>query len=145
MLHTKPAHPARPELVADWERLFQVFIRPEDDACRTTLIKYMERILFGLHDFQKRYVGITEAKSLKDLSESFTSTIISENPEKKTGRCNHLPHQRNRSARRQRGLPLFRGPYDLGDPVFHGASEDHRGGPESERGQAGNLKGPVCH
>jgi putative pyridoxal-dependent aspartate 1-decarboxylase len=83
MLHTKPAHPARPELVADWERLFQVFIRPEDDACRTTLIKYMERILFGLHDFQKRYVGITEAKSLKDLSESFTSTIISENPEKK--------------------------------------------------------------
>ncbi len=83
MLHTTPAHPTRPELVADWERLFQVFIRPEDDACRTTLIKYMERILFGLHDFQKTYVGITEAKSLKDLSESFTSTIINENPEKK--------------------------------------------------------------
>ncbi len=83
MLHTTPTHPSRPELVADWERLFKVFIRPEDEDCQATLIKYMERILFGLHDFQKKYVGITEAKSLKDLSEAFTSTIISDNPEKK--------------------------------------------------------------
>ncbi|MCU0600376.1 MAG: aminotransferase class V-fold PLP-dependent enzyme [Desulfobacterales bacterium] len=71
------------DLVADWERLFKVFIRPEDDDCRATLIKYMERILFGLHDFLKKNVGITEARSLKDLSESFTDTLISENPEKK--------------------------------------------------------------
>ncbi len=71
------------DLVADWERLFKVFIRPEDDACRATLIKYMERILFGLHDFLKKNVGITEAKSLKELSEFYTDTLISENPEKK--------------------------------------------------------------
>lgn len=71
------------DLVADWERLFKVFIRPEDDACRATLIKYMEQILFGLHDFLRKHVGITEAKSLKNLSETFTDTVISENPEKK--------------------------------------------------------------
>lgn len=83
MLNTITTRPSRPELVADWERLFKVFIRPEDEDCQATLIKYMERILFGLHDFQKTYVGITEAKSLKDLSEGFINTIISENPEKK--------------------------------------------------------------
>jgi len=83
MLNTVTTRPSRPELVADWEHLFKVFIRPEDDDCKAVLIKYMERILFGLHDFQKTYVGITEAKSLKDLSEAFINTIISENPEKK--------------------------------------------------------------
>ena len=73
----------RPDLIADWEHLFKVFIRPEDNASRETLIKYMEQILFGLHDFLKQHVGITEAKSLKELSERFTNTIIRENPEKK--------------------------------------------------------------
>jgi glutamate decarboxylase len=72
-----------PDLIADWEHLFKVFIRPEDNASRATLIKYMEQILFGLHDFLRKHVGITEAKSLKDLSERFTDTIIRENPEKK--------------------------------------------------------------
>ncbi|MFW6334649.1 MAG: pyridoxal-dependent decarboxylase, partial [Desulfosalsimonas sp.] len=70
-------------LVADWDRLAKVFIRPEDDASRATLIKYMERILFGLHDFLKTHVGITEAKSLRDLSKSYVDTQISPGPEKK--------------------------------------------------------------
>ncbi len=74
---------ANKELVADWDRLFKVFIRPEDDDCQAVLIKYMERILFELHDFLKKHVGITEARSLKELSERFTDTVISENPEKK--------------------------------------------------------------
>jgi len=71
------------DLVADWDTLFRVFIRPEGQASRATLIKYMDRILYGLNDFLKKHVGITEAKSLKDLSEKFTGTIISDNPEKK--------------------------------------------------------------
>ncbi|MGB9500135.1 MAG: pyridoxal-dependent aspartate 1-decarboxylase PanP [Dissulfuribacterales bacterium] len=71
------------DLVADWDTLFRVFIRPEGEASRATLIKYMDRILYGLNDFLKKHVGITEAKSLKDLSEKFTDTIISDNPEKK--------------------------------------------------------------
>ena len=77
------AHHSKHGLVADWERLFKVFLRPEDDACRATLIKYMEQILFGLHDFLKQHVGITEEISLKDLSERFMNTVISEDPEKK--------------------------------------------------------------
>ncbi len=70
-------------LVADWNHLMRVFLRPEDDASRQTLIKYMEQMLFGLHDFLKKHVGITEAKSLKELSENFRNTLISEDPEKK--------------------------------------------------------------
>ncbi len=71
------------ELVADWDRLMRVFLRPEDDASRQTLIKYMEQMLFGLHDFLKKHVGITEAISLKELSENFMATEISDDPEKK--------------------------------------------------------------
>lgn len=70
------------ELVADWDHLMRVFIRPEDDASHQTLIKYMEQILFGLHEFLKKHVGITEARSLKELSERFTNTTISDKPEK---------------------------------------------------------------
>ncbi|HMA66869.1 MAG TPA: putative pyridoxal-dependent aspartate 1-decarboxylase, partial [Desulfosalsimonadaceae bacterium] len=76
-------NPEQPDLIADWEHLFKVFIRPEDAASRVTLIKYMEQILFGLHDFLKTHVGITEAKSLKELSERFTDTVVRQNPEKK--------------------------------------------------------------
>jgi len=71
------------DLVADWERLFRVFIRPEGQASRATLIKYMDPILYGLNDFLKTHVGITEAISLKELSNGFMDTIICENPEKK--------------------------------------------------------------
>lgn len=71
------------DLVADWERLFRVFIRPEGRASRATLIKYMDPILYGLNDFLKTHVGITEAISLKKLSEGFTDTTINEHPQKK--------------------------------------------------------------
>ncbi|MBC2717456.1 MAG: putative pyridoxal-dependent aspartate 1-decarboxylase [Desulfobacteraceae bacterium] len=74
---------SQPELVADWESLFRVFIRPEGQASRATLIKYMDPILYGLNDFLKTHVGITEAVSLKELSKNFTDTIICDNPEKK--------------------------------------------------------------
>ncbi len=72
-----------PCLVADWETLQRIFIRPENDACRKTLVKYMEQILFGLNDFLKCNVGITEEISLKDLTLDFQDTMISKNPEKK--------------------------------------------------------------
>jgi putative pyridoxal-dependent aspartate 1-decarboxylase len=71
------------ELVADWPALTRTFIRPESDAAKTTLIKYMEQILFGLHDFLKTHVGFTEAISLKDLADRFSDSLISQNPEKK--------------------------------------------------------------
>ncbi len=71
------------ELVADWKTLQRIFIRPEDDACRKTLVKYMEQILFGLHEFLNRNVGVTEAISLKELTENFKDTRIYPNPEKK--------------------------------------------------------------
>jgi putative pyridoxal-dependent aspartate 1-decarboxylase len=71
------------ELVADWAALTRTFIRPENNAARSTLIKYMEQILFGLHDFLKTHVGFTEAVSLKDLADRFTDSAISQNPDKK--------------------------------------------------------------
>lgn len=71
------------KLIADWDALMRVFIRPEDEACRATLVKYMEQILFGLHDFLKQHVGITEVISLKELAEHYTETRINDNPEKK--------------------------------------------------------------
>ena len=70
-------------LVADWPALTRTFIRPENEASRSTLIKYMEQILFGLHDFLKTHVGFTEEISLKDLADRFTNSLISKNPEKK--------------------------------------------------------------
>jgi len=71
------------ELVADWQALTRTFIRPENEASRSTLIKYMEQILFGLHDFLKTHVGFTEEVSLKNLADRFTDSLISQNPEKK--------------------------------------------------------------
>lgn len=71
------------ELVADWQALMRTFIRPENVAAKTTLLKYMEQILFGLHDFLNTHVGITEEVSLKDLSDQYKDTLISENPEEK--------------------------------------------------------------
>ncbi len=80
---TEKNPPKTTVLVADRNALLRTFIRPENDAARATLVKYMEQILFGLHDFLKENVGITEEISLKDLSEGFVETSISENPEKK--------------------------------------------------------------
>ncbi len=70
-------------LVADWPALRRIFLRPEDDAARATLLKYMEQILFGLHDFLKEHVGITEEASLKNLADQYKETRIRKNPEKK--------------------------------------------------------------
>ena len=74
---------ARKKLIADWQTLNRIFIQPEDDASRRALIKYMQQILFGLHDFLQKHVGITEEMSLKALSDRFTDTGISLHPEKK--------------------------------------------------------------
>ncbi|MBU0544009.1 MAG: hypothetical protein KKH97_01555, partial [Proteobacteria bacterium] len=61
----KDQYISRKELVADWQTLMRTFIRPENIAARTTLVKYMEQILFGLNDFLNTHVGITEEVSLK--------------------------------------------------------------------------------
>ncbi|MGW8192765.1 MAG: pyridoxal-dependent decarboxylase [Desulforhopalus sp.] len=70
-------------LVANWQTLMRTFIRPENAETRQTLIKYMEQILFGLHDFLRQNVGITEEKSLKELAVQFSDTNLFRNPEKK--------------------------------------------------------------
>ncbi|MCK5837449.1 MAG: aminotransferase class V-fold PLP-dependent enzyme, partial [Desulfobacula sp.] len=70
-------------LVADWETLHRVFIRPEDESSRATLVKYMEQILFGLHDFLNQHVGVTEEISLIKLAEEYTDTKINKDPQKK--------------------------------------------------------------
>ena len=71
------------ELLANWETLQRIFIRPEDETCRKTLLKYMEQILFGLHDFLNTNVGVTEEISLKKLTEDFKDTLINKDPQKK--------------------------------------------------------------
>lgn len=70
-------------LVADWNTLHRVFIRPEDESSRQTLVKYMEQILFGLHDFLNKHVGVTEEISLVKLAEEYTDTHINRDPQKK--------------------------------------------------------------
>jgi len=69
-------------LVASWEALQRIFIRPENQA-RQRLVKYMEQILFGLHDFLKEHVGITEDASLDELSDRFRDSAISIHPAQK--------------------------------------------------------------
>jgi len=81
LVSEKPLPAKQKELVADWQTLIRTFIRPENETTRTILLKYMEQILFGLHDFLKKHVGITEEVSLVDLSQRFTNTLISKNPE----------------------------------------------------------------
>ncbi|MFH0996894.1 MAG: putative pyridoxal-dependent aspartate 1-decarboxylase [Pseudomonadota bacterium] len=71
------------QLVADQDALMRIFIRPESDAARLALLKYMDQILFGLHEFLTRHVGVTQEISLKELAERFTSSTIGKHPEKK--------------------------------------------------------------
>lgn len=71
------------ELVANWETLQRIFIRPEDEASRRALVKYMEQILFGLHEFLGNHVGITREASLEELSERFKESWICDHPQKK--------------------------------------------------------------
>ena len=68
-------------LVANWDTLLKTFIRPENDAARITLVKYMEQILFGLHSFLRRHVGITEEMPLKDMADRFTDTHLPKTPQ----------------------------------------------------------------
>jgi putative pyridoxal-dependent aspartate 1-decarboxylase len=83
-LSTLPVSGRKPtQLVADQDALMRIFIRPESDAARLTLLKYMDQILFGLHEFLTRHVGVTQEISLKELSERFISTTIGKHPEKK--------------------------------------------------------------
>ncbi len=84
LMETPPV-PARKrtQLVADRDALMRIFIRPESDDARQTLLKYMDQILFGLHDFLTRHVGVTQEISLSELSERFTGSTISRHPEKK--------------------------------------------------------------
>ncbi len=79
----KDGEEKRTGLVADWNTLQRIFIRPEDEQGRQTLVKYMEQILFGLHEFLNSHVGVTEEISLKALTRDFKETVISEHPEKK--------------------------------------------------------------
>lgn len=73
----------RPQLVADYEALERIFHRPENEQSRNVLTKYMEQILFGLHDFLRRHVGITEEIPLKELANQFTASTIARSPVKK--------------------------------------------------------------
>jgi len=70
-------------LVANWEALQRIFIRPENDDGRKRLLKYMEQILFGLQDFLKEHVGITEDVSLQELSDRYMDSEININPSQK--------------------------------------------------------------
>jgi glutamate decarboxylase len=82
-MHSRESSTSKKPLVANWETLSKVFIQPEDEESKTTLIKYMEQILFGLHGFLKKHVGITEEISLKDLAKDFTDSHIHKTPQKK--------------------------------------------------------------
>lgn len=73
----------RQHLVADQAALERIFHRPESDHSREVLSKYMEQILFGLHDFLRDNVGITEEISLKKLASRFMSSDIAQTPVKK--------------------------------------------------------------
>jgi len=71
------------KLVADWKSLMRTFIRPEDEAARSVLLKYMEQILFGLHEFLRTHVGITQEISLKELAARYSDVDIPDTPEMK--------------------------------------------------------------
>jgi glutamate decarboxylase len=73
----------RSHLVADREALERIFHHPECDQSRMVLTKYMDQILFGLHDFLRDHVGITVEMPLKELSARFTSSQIAKAPAKK--------------------------------------------------------------
>ena len=74
---------ASKKLIADWNSLMRTFIRPEDAAARSVLLKYMEQILFGLQEFLKTHVGITQEISLRDLAGQYSNSHIPLTPEKK--------------------------------------------------------------
>ena len=108
----------RQHLVADREALERIFHRPESDHSRMVLTKYMEQILFGLHDFLRENVGITEEISLKRLASRFTSSDIAPHQTKKLADAiseiieNIAPHAVNVSS------PYFVGHMTSAIPFF---------------------------
>ncbi len=81
-------------LVADWQALVRIFMRPENEAAKATLLKYMNQILFELYDFLQKNVGITEEKDLKAMSRGYEDTGIGKLPEVKlTDVINELIHE----------------------------------------------------
>nr|WP_321396507.1 putative pyridoxal-dependent aspartate 1-decarboxylase [uncultured Desulfobacter sp.] len=81
----KPLRKTSGQLIADRKSLDRVFIRPDDENSKKTLVKYMEQILFGLHDFLNRHVGVTEEISLTELAKSYMDVEISDHPQKNLG------------------------------------------------------------
>ena len=75
--------PKNYELVKDWIGLIQVFTCPQDAETQSALVGLMRQILFELHDFLIKNVGITEEISLKELANDYTGTVINKCPEKK--------------------------------------------------------------
>ena len=73
------------QLIADRKSLDRVFIRPYDENSKKTLVKYMEQILFGLHDFLNRHVGVTEEISITELAKNYMDVEISDHPQKNLG------------------------------------------------------------
>jgi putative pyridoxal-dependent aspartate 1-decarboxylase len=73
----------RKKLVADWESLMRAFIKPENEASKAILLKYMEPILFGLHNFINKHVGITEEVGIDELAEQYKNSRINPFPENK--------------------------------------------------------------
>ncbi len=68
------------KFVVDWQALERLFVRPENEASQKILLKYMEQILFGLQEFLRNHVGITENICLERLSMDFMETKINEGP-----------------------------------------------------------------
>nr|WP_320193095.1 putative pyridoxal-dependent aspartate 1-decarboxylase [uncultured Desulfobacter sp.] len=81
----KPTRKTTGQLIADRRSLDRVFIRPDDENSKKTLVKYMEQILFGLHDFLNRHVGVTEEISITELAKSYMDVEISDHPQKNLG------------------------------------------------------------
>ena len=62
---------------------------------RLALTKYMEQILFGLNDFLKKHVGITEEMSLKGTGRKIYPKPDCRPSRKKTGRSDSRTHRRD--------------------------------------------------
>ncbi|MGM0417588.1 MAG: pyridoxal-dependent aspartate 1-decarboxylase PanP [Thermodesulfobacteriota bacterium] len=68
---------------SEWDKLVRKFICSETQADREKLFEYMQQILFGLQEFLKEHVGVTEAIDLKKLALSYLDTNLSEAPQKR--------------------------------------------------------------
>ncbi len=97
----------RQYLVADREALERIFHRPEDDPSRQVLTKYMEQIQFGLHDFLRKHVGITEEIPLNNIV-----TALNQNPVK-------LETSKVVSVYERNGMVFFKDPCAMEAVAYH--------------------------